>query len=305
MQLRENPFARVLWPSLVLALFYWGLYGRAPSISVQPDGSEKGMPGKASLAPEESRRLLDLSTTLKRQGKHEEALVPTLTLHESYPENHIYIESLATLCNRLGRYKEEAQYWEMFLQQAPIPIEGCPQIGQAYEKQGRAKEAIGAFERCLDLDPRNLDSLFFLAHSLEMSQQFDRAAELYGRAAAIDPAYLDLRVGLARVRLHQGQYAQAKEVAGKVLVQSPSNVDAMLVLGLASWREGNNTQAKGYLQDGVRLAEKYTDFYVALGSIAEEENDIPQAIKNYTRVLELDPSNRDIALRRSTLARGN
>ncbi len=293
----NHRYVRVLLPSLVIGIYYWSLMGR---VSVQ----DVAKPEYSMIAPDESRNLLEQSTTLWREGKYEESMSVTLKLHQAYPQNHIYLERLASIYAKLGHHKAETQMWEKFLQYAPIPVEACPQIGQAYQKQGLTEEALDAFRRCLAQDEQNTDSIFFLAQALELSKRFDEAAEMYKRGTALAPEYYDLRVGLARVRLHQGDYSKAMEIAGKVLEESQTNVDAMLVLGLTNWRTGDRVQAKKYLQQGIELAEGYADFYVALGGIAEQENDIERAIRDYKKLLSLDPGNRQIAMRLDALTGG-
>ena len=302
MTMLNHSAVRILSPLLTLGVFYWALFG---NLAVQSTVDIQGVVPSAQLTPEESRQLLEQSTVLRRQAKYEEALVPILRLHRAYPENQIYIDHLATLYGQLGRHKDEAEYWEKYLQRAPVPVEACPQIGKAYEKQGLARKAIDAYERCLAIEPENTDSIFFLAHALEMAKQFDRAAELYAGGATLAPEYHDMRVGLARVRLHQGRYDQARAAAGEVLEHSPNNVDAMLVLGLANWREGHRLEAKQFLERGVKLSQGYSDFYVALGGIAEQENNVQQAIQAYNRVLALEPGNQEIARRRDALTRAH
>jgi tetratricopeptide (TPR) repeat protein len=248
--------------------------------------------------------LLSASSTLLNEGKYQDALQAMLKLHEAYPENHIYISKLADIYDRLGLYKEEAEMWEQFLDHAHRPLEACPQIGQAYWKQGvlKEKEAISAFERCLAFDPSNTDSIFYLAHALEMSGQFDRAGELYQRGLTFDPKYTDLRLGLARVWLQQDKLEKAKESALGVLGGSPDNVDALLIAGLVDAKEGNLREAKKFLERGAKLSPGYTDFHIALAKIAEQEKNAPEAIRQYNKILELHPEYRDIRARRDALA---
>jgi tetratricopeptide (TPR) repeat protein len=297
MKFLRSPLGRILPPLLIAGLFYWELVAR-PRAGGEDIG---GVPASASLKPEEARDLAETSHTLIQEGRDEEALEPSLKLHEAFPENHIYIEQLAEIYHRLGRYDEEAQFWEKYLDHAPHPLDGCPQIGQAYWKQGEEKEAISAFERCLALDQESTSSIFYLAHALEMSQEFEPADDMYKRGLSLSPHNVDLRVGLARVQFRQGQLSQAKETIAEVIARSPHNVDALLVLGLVSMREGDLRRARKYLEKGVKLSEGYSDFHIALGRLAEKENNIPEAIRQYNRVLELKPGNEEIRARRNAL----
>jgi len=283
---------RISLPLIVLCLFYGVIY-YVPSISPANAQAVSGI--------EQTREILDLSRKNLRENKAQDALALTEKLHQAYPQNHIYIEQLANIYHILERYKEEAESWELYLKLSPTPVEACPQIGEAYRRQGLIQETLNACQRCLTMDEKNVDSLFYLALAYERSNQLDKAAEFYERAVQLYPPYPDTRIGLARVLLRQGKAAKAEEIISKVYEQSPNNVDCLLVFGMTRRLAGKLDEAKKYLQHGIELSATYTDFYVVLGGIAEQEGDIAGAIKYYDRVLELAPENRDIATRRRRL----
>jgi len=289
MRLHANPNSpplRLFATVLALGAFYWGLF-RVPVA-----GSAGG-----GLEPDKARELQEESAVMQRYGNWTKALPLTLKLHEAYPESHIYIGQLADIYDHLGRFREEAEMWEAFLERAPRPIEGCPQIGQSYEKQGLPKQAMKAFERCLAIEPTDPDQVFYLARSVEKDGQIDRAAALYARGVELSPNYSDLAVGLARVRMRQGKVEEARRLLVHVLEQSPKNPDALLVLGLACERLGQRQEAKNYLERGVAVAGDYVDMHLALASLAEQEADLTTAILHYGKAVELDKSNTDAARR--------
>ena len=290
---------RILPPALALCIYYSLLYGGSPGIKIFFPG-----PQETALTEDDSRKLLKSIDELRQQGQSEKALQLLSELRTVYPQNHIYIRQTADLYHQLKRYKDEATAWEDFMKVAPLPVEGCPQIGIAYQKSGQAEQAILAFHRCVGTDSQNLDFAFYLAHAYELTRQLDKAAEIYQEAILKDKENMDLRVGLARVRMHQSNNSQAIEMAAAVLKQSPTNVDAMLVMGLALWRQGDLSQAKRYLEKGIVLASHYTDFYVALGQISEQENQKGKAKEAYTQVLKLEPNNHEIAQKLQALQEG-
>lgn len=251
--------------------------------------------------PEESSELWEECNSLFRAGKYQQALPGVLKLHQNYPGNHIYIEMAAEIYDHMGRYDLEADFWEQYFDRAPNPVAACPQIGQAYWKQGKQKEAISAFERCLARDPENSDSIFFLAHALELSGQTDRAAELYQRGVSIAPEYTDLQLGLARMRLRQGKDAEAKQIALKALAKSPKNVDALLVAGLSYTHENNPIKARQYLQEGVKLADDDLDFHFAIAQLDEQEQNFSGAVAEYNRILQAQPDNENARAKRDAL----
>ena len=221
---------RVLLPLILLAVFGAAIYGRHLWL-------ERGH--RVTLTPQEAQRLADTSKSLMDQGKYQDALAPTLQLFQAYPENHIYIGHLAEIYDHLGKYDEEAKYWEMYVDRAPTPVEACPKYGQAYAKQGKDKEAITAFERCLSFSPKNSDSYFYLAHAQEMDGQWDQAAKNYEAGLAISPDYTDLKLGLARCRLRQDKPDESLKIANEVLAKNPNKADALLILGLVELVPGD------------------------------------------------------------------
>lgn len=290
---------RILAPALALCIYYSVLYGSSTGFKIfSPE------PQATMLTEDASRKLLKSIEELHRQGQSEKALQLLSELRAVYPQNHIYIRQTADLYHQLGRYKDEAAAWEDFMKVAPLPVEGCPQIGIAYQKSGQAEQSILAFHRCVGTDSQNLDFAFYLAHAYELTRQLDKAAEIYQEAILKDGGNMDLRVGLARVRMHQSKNSQAIEMAAAVLKQSPENVDAMLVMGLSLWRQGDLSQARKYLEKGIVLASQYTDFYVALGQISEQEHQNAKAKEAYVQALKLEPNNHEIAQKLQALQGG-
>lgn len=258
---------------------------------------------KNGLNPETARALQDESAVMRRYGNWARALPPTQQLHEAYPESHIYVAELAEIYHHLSRYREEAAMWEAFWMRAPLPIEACPQIGDAYQNQGLTKQAIGALERCLTVEPESPDQMFYLARALERDGEIERAAALYAHGLAARPEDPDLTLGLARARLRQGKYAECRALADSVVKRSPNNPDALLVLGLLATREGHRTEARNYLERGVRAADGYADLHLALANLAEQDANLDVAIVHYRRVAELDKGNSAAAERLQMLER--
>ncbi|HET6841908.1 MAG TPA: tetratricopeptide repeat protein [Candidatus Angelobacter sp.] len=256
----------------------------------------------AEFSADDAGGLWEESKSLVRDGKYEQALPGVLRLHEKYPGNHIYLEMAAEIYNHLGRYKEETEYWEMYLDRAPDPSDACARLGAAYQEQGKEKEAISAQERCLERDPQNTDYIFFLAHSLERAGQTSRAGELYQRGLKISPDNSDLQTGYARVLIREGKREQAKGLILRRLEKAPDDVDALLVAGLILSGEGDLPKAKQYLTHGVQLSDGYLDFHRALADIAEREHDYPEAIRHYDRILKEHPDDQQLRAKRDALA---
>ncbi len=267
----------------VLCLFYWALYATR---SEEPSNAPAGAP---VLDAAESERLARESDELARAGRTDEAIDDLHKLRAVYPQNHIYIRRLAMLYGKIGRRREEAELWEEFMKVAPTPEEACPALGEAYRKQDLIDRALDAHQRCLEINPKNSDAYFFLGHVHELERHADRARELYERGLSFNPTHADLELGVARLDLRAGKPAAAEARARAVLEHHHDYVDALLVLGLALWQERRPVAARAALERGVAKSERYVDFHLALGEIAEAEGLRDEALRRYRRALELDP----------------
>jgi tetratricopeptide (TPR) repeat protein len=283
-------------PLLFLALAYVALFSRYHLFSPRDQ--------RIVLTQEQSQRLADRSKSLMDEGRYSDALAPTLTLSQAYPDNHIYLGHLADIYDHLGRYSDEASAWEKYMNRAPVPVEACPKIGQAYWKQGDKFEAqaVAAYQRCLALDPSNTDSIFYLAHALEMSNQWPQAADYYQKGLAISPDYTDLALGLARCWVRLDKLDDAQRFALQVLSKHPDSPGAFLVLGMVDLHQENYAGAKKQLTHGVELSDSDPDFHFLLARVAEDTNDTAEELRQYNRLVELRPDDAQIRSRRDALA---
>lgn len=290
-----NRFLALLVPLTFLLVAYLALFSRFRIV---------GRSDKITLTQQQSQELAEQSKSYMDQSRYADALNPTLTLSKAYPENHIYLGRLAGIYDHLGRYEEEATYWERYMDHAPAPIEACPQIGQAYWKQGDKSEsqAIAAYQRCLAIDPQNTDSIFYLAHALEMSNQWQQAADQYQKGLKISPNYIDLSLGLARCWLRMDRPEDARQIAQQILTKHPDSSGALLVLGMYYLHSGNYGAAKDALNRGAAMSEKDPDFPLLLIRVAQQTNNVSEELRQYDHLLELRPNDQEIKARRDALA---
>lgn len=222
-----------------------------------------------ALAPVDAAPNADLVVTANQliaQGQWSDALAPVTALVAAFPGNHIYAEHLATTYNHLGRPREEAEAWELFVATSPNAYEACPRMGNAYLRAHDLAKAIDAAERCLAFDPTDPDLMFHAAHAAEWKDDWVAAEALYRQAAAADPANLDVQIGLGRVALHASEWARAREIADRVIAAG-EDADALLLGGLAATGAGQRSDARAYLERGLRVSPNYDDLKTALAAL--------------------------------------
>lgn len=287
-----GPFARFACDTLLLA-------GIAAVLVWRPVPFAQNRP----LTGPEIAALQDEAAVMRRAGNWEKARTALFKLHQSSPESHIYIAQLAEAYGQLGLFGKESEMWEQFLDHSPLPIEGCPQLGQSYEKQSRWKEARASYERCLALDTTNLDSTFYLAHFCEQHGDLEKAESLYRQGMDNSRDYSDFGIGLARIRLRQGEPAQALRLVQRLFPGEVHHTDALLVLGLASLRTGDRPAARRYLEQGAR-SSRDPDFPLALARLAEGDGDLDGALRHYQAAAALQGPGSEAATRLALLRKG-
>ncbi len=272
---------RIAGSAGTLALFYLTLAvgGRAPA------------PPPAITSPSDQ---VQAASAPYKAGRYGDALAPTLVLTRAFPGNHIYAEQLAVIYHHLDRPKDEAEAWEQFVRTSPAPFEACPQIVEAYRRQGLIPAAVDAANRCLAFAPDDPDMMYGAGRAAEWSGEMERAGDLYRRALAIAPQYMDVRTGLARVRLRAGDTSGALHAAQEVLARQPEDTDALFVAGMALLRLGRLSEARRQLERGLALAEAYPDLHLALGMVEQDDHHPDAARRQYQRALAIDPTREDV-----------
>jgi tetratricopeptide (TPR) repeat protein len=241
----DIPFVRFATPCVILYLFYWMLIVNPPV-----DEEEHGDRMSADTVYSTRKKC----EALVAAKKYSEAMPLYRALNKSFPENHTYQESLANIYHALGRYAEEAQMWEQYVQHAPIPVEGCPQIAEAYRAAGSLTKTLNAQKRCYEFDTDNSDTIFFYAHELERQDQLAQSLELYEKGHRLSRHYPDISTGLARVQMRLGRRAVAVKLIDEVLQTHPNNVDALLIAGILAYRGGDAAAARAYLEHALKVS---------------------------------------------------
>jgi tetratricopeptide (TPR) repeat protein len=254
----EIPFLRFSVPCAILYVFFYMLVINPP---VEEDEHQKG------LSPEDVRVLRWKGANLMEAQQYDEAEEVYVKLHKEFADNAVYSGELARIRHSQERYVEEAALWEDYVLHSPTPVEGCPQIGEAYRSAGDKAKALDALKRCWEYEPTNSDMILFYALELEHRGDKKAAHDLYAKGHEVSPYYSDLTVGLARTELSMGRNAEARRLVLEALNRSPDNSDALLAAGIILSRMGDKQAARRYLQHGAELSPNYDEIRIALAAL--------------------------------------
>ncbi|MDA7725763.1 tetratricopeptide repeat protein [Pseudomonadales bacterium] len=93
-----------------------------------------------------------------------------------------------------------------------------------------------------------------------------------------------LRLIYARMLFEAERLVDAEKQYEQVHQQAPNNSDILFALALISMEQGKDESAKGYLNQMIRFNRRANEAHYYLGSIADKNDKIPQAISEYKMV---------------------
>ncbi len=176
-------------------------------------------------------------------------------------------------------------------------------LAVAYDEIGRPEDSIDEYRRLLELEDV-FEARMNLGALLAERGRLDEAVIQFGEAmeqAPNDPApavfYAQLLDQLQRTSDAIGAYQRVIEIAGP----GPVAAEAYRNLGSLYLRDGSEGNAYTALAQSLALGLDEAGVHAALGDLAIRNEETPRAtaLAHYERALALDPSNREIAMRRA------
>ncbi|XOV85860.1 MAG: tetratricopeptide repeat protein [Pseudomonadota bacterium] len=148
------------------------------------------------------------------------------------------------------------------------------------EQNGRLSEALELADALLT-DSLNINVIVLKVNALK---DLDRLPEAVGFLESTIEQVEDnrrLRLIFARLLFEANRLDDAKAQYEIVRQESPSDGDVLFALALISMEQGKDADAIDYLQQMVRWNRRVGEAHFYLGSIAEKNNDIPTALREY------------------------
>jgi tetratricopeptide (TPR) repeat protein len=185
--------------------------------------------------------------------------------------------------------------------------------GNALLKEGRYDEAIAAFEEFVVMFPDvyavhlNIGSAFKEKGDLDRAEsEFKVVLERNG------PALEDLRKqkdtslkalsGLGEVALKRGDFETAQGHFRRALEISPEDPSAAYNVGEIFFSNQKTDDAITYFELAVKIKGDWPKAYHRLGLVYLNKGDLPKALENLKKFLELDPQNPEAASVKAAIA---
>ena len=176
-------------------------------------------------------------------------------------------------------------------------------LGYTYEQQKQYKNAIDAYRKAIELDRDNLDAIRGLAQNLMNDGQTDAALEQYKIIADANPEDAQTYLRMAEIYRKSGKFDQALESLKKAGSMVQDSIEVPYNMAAVYQAQGRYDEAIQVLQDLLKKTEKadngYTQpeknnrsvFLERLGTIYRDNNNSPQAVETFRKMLPLGDEN--------------
>jgi len=288
---------------------FLGLDGGNWGIRIEADGY---LPSDGSFVANPFQPLVIPAITLERN--------PSATVDEgdTLMEAHDYDAALAKYLEALpaldgeGKARVGIRIGNAYLQQGDYPaarseyqqaLQGLEpaderyyihlQIGTTYQLEGNHQAARAAWEEAMPLadDAGQVDLLMRIGKSYDTEGNRNGAIDTLKRALEITPADENLIQIAADLMMREGLEDEAWEYLERLPEGTILPADMVLNLGIRFYNEGKMTEAKEYFDQAVAENPDLADAYYYRGLIYLNLENNDQALADFRKLLEIDPSN--------------
>lgn len=164
-------------------------------------------------------------------------------------------------------------------------------VGLFYLNNNNVDEAIRYLNRSLALNPRYHLALNALGLAQSMKGNLEVAVKLYLKCLEIAPNFSEARNNLGIVYQELGYVEKAEEAFLKVIEDPAYPTRELPYYNLArlSFLRDDRTKALFYVENALKLNNRFHMAYNLKGLILESEGQLVEAIKNFERAVKIVP----------------
>ncbi len=213
-----------------------------------------------ALRPESAGLRLDLSKTLARAGRLDEALVACRQAIGLKPDFSMAHLDLGLLLAGKGHLDEAVAACRRASQLKPDDGYAFYDLGLLLYRAGRVDEALAPLRRAVDLMPDNSTAHSQLGRVLADKGHLDEAAAAWRRASQLKPDDGDAYYNLGTSLINMGRDDEALAPLRRAIDLMPDHAESHCNLGYALRKLGEFTQALIAFERGNELGSRRKDW---------------------------------------------
>jgi tetratricopeptide (TPR) repeat protein/ADP-heptose:LPS heptosyltransferase/glycosyltransferase involved in cell wall biosynthesis len=231
-----------------------------------------------------------LGTALLRMNRYEEAVSAFEAALAGEPNRLDALRECAKAHLRLHRPEAALPHLWRIRNLEPLVVRSYVDLGRTLNAVGRSPEAEKVFEEGLQACGDDIDLLLELARHRARAGDRIVAMDLFARALAIQPDHLTAALEYIRQAMTARKFGPAKEVADKLIAQHPEHPEVLFEFGRVCLETAQPERARESFEAALRHRPEMHQAHYRLSQISLRANDIPAAVEQMSRAVDLDPT---------------
>jgi len=262
-------------------------YGRALSLAGQPDPAEKQFEDVLRLDPSLAIAHFDLGQLRLGKKDYENALVSFQKAAEADPKLPQAELGIALALEGLKRAPEAATHFEKYLAATPGDFETRFHLARINLQEGNNEKALENLQAVYQAKPSTPGVAAALGDVCALLKKFAESEKYYREAATASPHESDLHRALGQTLLDQEKFAEAESEFRAALKLDAKNRDAAQGLASSFYLQERYPEAVPLFEQLSRAPDPPPFVFFVQATCYDHLRDLPNAIKNYERFLEL------------------
>jgi ADP-heptose:LPS heptosyltransferase/tetratricopeptide (TPR) repeat protein/glycosyltransferase involved in cell wall biosynthesis len=231
-----------------------------------------------------------LGSALLRLSRNDEAYASYQQALAVEPDRPESLSECGQVLLRLKRPHDALRTFERLTEVAPSEKRAYLGAGRAQIALGEPAAAAQIFERGLAACGEDLEMLLELARLRARGGDRVAAMEVLGRILAAKPDHLAAALEYIRQAMTARKFGPAKEVADKLIAQHPEHPEVLFEFGRVCLETAQPERARESFEAALRHRPEMHQAHYRLSQISLRANDIPAAVEQMSRAVDLDPT---------------
>lgn len=264
--------------------------------------AEATLKAAIALEPGNERLLGELAEVLAKSGQHAQAAEMSRQLLELNPNNTGLRARLAAHHAAAGDLAQAADLYRSLIIRDWNDAAAISGLAKVLQKQNDPVGAMMAMHRVVQLCPNDAHAGWQLAQMMIDHHDWANAEALLRKVTEMAPAHPHGWFMLTHPLLHQSRFDDALDAIDTALRLDPVNPHLKARRAYILSVKGDQVAAEAVLLETIRQDSQISGLYVLLGNVLLRQSRKSDALRAFSRALELNPNDPSAAYHVRTLS---
>lgn len=204
--------------------------------------------------------------------------------------NYSMHDKLADELRRQDRIEEATEHYRHAIRIKPDFSEAHSDLGVMLQEKGLLDEAIEQYTIAIHFDPDLVEAYTNMGVVFDNQGKTNKALTYFKQALTKNPLHAETLYNVAAVYYRMGEFREAVSYYRKSIDAKPDYAEAYNNLGVILHKQKQMEEAIDCLREAIRIRQDYAEAYYNLGNVLVGAGRKEDAITQYSRSLELNPS---------------